>query len=69
MTSNDQSIIGLEKAYSAVFNRMLKYRVKGLLKEYGESKLDIICTELNPGNTVPCFWKVSELARHYGYIE
>ena len=69
MNKDDQSIKGLSAAYSAVYNRPLKYRVKGLLREYGADRLDSICTELNPDNDVPCFWLLSEIAEHYGYMK
>ena len=62
---NDQNIQGLEAAYKAVFNRSLEGRVQELVSNY--SDLDAICTELNPDNAVPCFWKLSELASHYGF--
>ena len=68
MTSDDQEIKGLEAAYAAVFNRGLKNRVAELFYEYGQ-RVDAICCELNPDNAVPCFWKVSELAVHYGLSE
>lgn len=67
MNKDDQNINGLAAAYSAVYHRPIKYRVKELIRRYGFDKVDGVCTELNPGNSVPCFWKVSELAEHYGY--
>ena len=64
MTKTNQSIEGLEAAYQAVYGRHLVDRVQELVTAYS-SRIDATCTELNPDNTVPCFWKLSDLAKHY----
>ena len=64
MNKDDQNIIGLEAAYKAVYHRELKTRVNELIAEYGDS-VDNLHSELNPNNSVPCHWKISELANHY----
>ena len=66
MNKDDQNLEGLEVAYLTVYNRMLCTRVAELVEDYGINRVDQVCCELNPGNSVPCFWKVSELAQHYG---
>jgi len=63
--THDQSIVGLEAAYLAVYNRTLSIRVSELVVQYGIDKVDSVCTELNENNSVPCHWKVSELSKHY----
>ena len=60
----NQSIIGLEAAYLAVFDRPLRDRVIELVDSY-TSRIDATCTELNPDGVVPCMFKLSELAEHY----
>jgi hypothetical protein len=65
MNKDDQNIKGLEAAYQAVYKRPLFDRVSELCAEYAD-RVDDISTELNPRNSVPCFWKISELAEYYG---
>ena len=64
MNYTDQSIKGLEAAYLACYRQPLKQRVAELCRGYPDP--DRIHSELNPDNSVPCFWKVTELAWHYG---
>ena len=66
MNKETQSIAGLEAAYFAVYHRTLESRVIELVKKYS-NRIDAICTELNPDNTVPCFWSLSELHNHYDF--
>ena len=61
----DQSIKGLEAAYRAVYHRSLKERVLELYYDYSEDQLPALCTELNPDNSVPCFWTLPELVSYY----
>ena len=73
MDKTNQSITGLEAAYHAVYNRHLVDRIQEVVTSYkcyrvilcDSRRIDATCTELNPGNSVPCFWKLSELAAHY----
>jgi hypothetical protein len=62
MTSDDQSLTGLKAAYAAVYHRSLAGRVQELVTAYGLEKVNDVCTELNPDNSVPCHWKITELA-------
>ena len=67
MNKEDQNLNGLEAAYQAVYSRHLIDRVTELFTEYGYmDDIDKLCTELNPDNSVPCHWTLSELAVHYG---
>ena len=61
----DQNIKGLEAAYLAVYGRPLKERVQELATNYSEAQLIALCSELNSGNSVPCFWTLPELVAHY----
>lgn len=60
-----QDIRGLEAAYLQIYNRPLGERVAELAASYSEHQYATVCTELNPGNPVPCFWTLPELIKHY----
>lgn len=61
----DQNINGLEAAYLAVYHRPLADRIAQLAADYNHTQLENLCSELNPDNSVPCFWTLPELVAHY----
>lgn len=62
-----QNIDGLAAAYQAVYGRTLESRVRELVSEYGD-RVGAVISELSNDcdATVPCYYRISELAAHYG---